>query len=919
MKSPWPLRYTVPCLIFLLGSLLSVLAFMHDRRTAIVGLEGLVNRHVQFIGNQISGIAAHLLGADDLSGLRKQISALGADAILRLALVCDDEAQIIASSRLDYLNVELGATPLARARPYMDHSRTVEPVISEKRDRMLGVFPFLLAPGPGELVSTRHGWLLLEYDLAHPKRQVMIALVRRSLLTTAALALACVCAWIFFHHMLNRRIGRLVQATEKLAAGETAASVRLEGSDEIAQLSRAFDRMAHQISSSTAELRAANARMKQEINERAFIEEALRNSEKRFRSIWENSREAMRLTDHKGTVLAVNQAYCQLMGLQARELVEYPFTVAYRSEESDAILQNYQEAFANRQLESYQHNRVILQNGQPLDVEASYSFIEMQHQRMLLLGIFRDVSERMAVLESLKQAKEFSENVIKTANVIIVGVDAENQITVFNETAEEVSGFKRADVQGRKWSELVRPLNVSCPLDAPESNTFETTFETKLITKAREERIISWRVNPIFKDGAWAGRVCFGLDYTEKKRQEEQRLALERKLLDSQKLESLGVLAGGIAHDFNNLLTAILGNANLAAMRLEDENPARGYLTNIEKTSLRAAELCKQMLAYSGKGRFAMQYLDLNEVVRETLDLLEVSITKKASLRVESRPRLPHAYADATQIRQVMMNLVINASEAIGDRSGMIRVRTGVLTADAAYFENACGNPEAGPGEYVFVEVSDTGSGMSAETQARIFDPFFTTKFTGRGLGLAAVLGIVRGHKGALKILSEPGKGSTFKFLLPVATIVPRPQVNQTTNVGPSWKGSGTILVVDDDPTVRAVTSRLVEACGFEVLQAVDGRHGVEVFSEKRNKIRGVVLDMTMPNLNGQEAFQEMRKIQPGVKVLLMSGFSEYTTTTQLNGFSPAGFLQKPFRPEELNQKLKGMFVEEASGAPTGA
>jgi CheY-like chemotaxis protein len=293
--------------------------------------------------------------------------------------------------------------------------------------------------------------------------------------------------------------------------------------------------------------------------------------------------------------------------------------------------------------------------------------------------------------------------------------------------------------------------------------------------------------------------------------------------------------------------------------------------------------------------------------------LLEVSVTKKASLRVELRPQLPHVYADSTQIRQVMMNLVINASEAIGDHSGMIRVRTGLLHADAAYFEDAAGTGEAGPGEYVFVEVSDTGCGMSPETQARIFDPFFTTKFTGRGLGLAAVLGIVRGHKGALKILSEVGKGSTFKFLLPVATVLPQPQLNRTTNAGGTWRGSGTILVVDDDPTVRAVTSRMVEACGFEVLQAVDGKHGVEVFSENRQQIRAVVLDMTMPNLNGQEAFEAMRKIEPKVKVLLMSGFSEYATSERFNGKSPGLFLQKPFKPEELSSKLKGLFADDAS------
>lgn len=911
MRYPLPLRHSVPLLIFLLGSLLSIVSFLYERTSSGLQVEGLLQRHVQFIGNQISGIASYLLGRDDLPGLRKQIASLGSDPVLRYAVVCDDSGWVIASSNFELAGRPLAETPLAYAAEYLREPRASGPRMSDDRERVTGAFPFFLPPSKGQLVSTRQAWLVLEYDLAHPKRQVMKAIVQRTIFTTAALAAVCIFAWLFFHRVLNRRIARLVRATEKLAAGESSERLSMSGSDEIAQLSRAFDRMAAQISSSTAELRHANARMKQEINERGFVEEALRNSEKRFRSIWESSREAMLLTDQKGVVIAVNHAYCELTGLTSQELIEQPFTASYRKDAAERSLARHQENFVLRKIEPCQQKRVTLHSGKILDLEASYSFIEMDHERTLLLGIFRDVSERVAVLETLKQSKEFSENLIKTANVIIVGVDAENRITVFNETAEEVSGYKLADVQGRRWDELVRPLSVSCPLDHPENDTFDTTFETKLITKKREERVISWRVNPIFENGKWAGRICFGLDCTEKRRQEEQRLALERKLLDSQKLESLGVLAGGIAHDFNNLLTAILGNANLAAMQLDDEQPARSYLANIEKTSLRAAELCKQMLAYSGKGRFAMQYLDVNEVVRETLDLLEVSITKKASLRVECRPQLPHVYADSTQIRQVMMNLVINASEAIGDKSGMIRVRTGVLTADAAYFENSSSCSEAAPGEYAFVEVSDTGCGMSPETQARIFDPFFTTKFTGRGLGLAAVLGIVRGHKGALKILSEVGKGSTFKFLLPVATVLPQPQINRTTNVGVNWKGTGTILVVDDDPTVRAVTSRMVEACGFSVLQAVDGRHGVEVFTEKREQIRAVVLDMTMPNLNGQEAFEAMRKIEPGIKVLLMSGFSEYATSERFNGKSPSSFLQKPFKPEDLSNKLKGLFAAD--------
>jgi len=791
VRFPWPLRYTMPGMILLLGILLSVSSFLYERKVANQQLELLINRHVQFIGNQISGVSAYFLEQGDVNGLQRQVSALGADPVLRLALVCDDHWNVLVSSQYEFSGVRLERTPLQYAQIVVAGLKSSATVLSKDRQSLLGIFPFSLPPSRGELISSRNAFLLLEYDLGHPKRQVMKALIDRCAFSTAALAVACLIAWAFFHRVLNRRIAILVSATEKLASGETSQVERLTGSDELAQLSESFELMAERISSSTRHLRETNDRMKQEINERTFIEEALRNSEKRFRSIWENSLEAMRLTDSKGSVLAVNDAFCKLVEKQAAEILQHSFVACYTSARSQDQISRYQEGFRTRQVERHQHKKVTLHSGRELDLEVSYSFIEMERDRPLLLGIFRDI--------------------------------------------------------------------------------------------------------------------------TEKKKQEEQRLALERKLLDSQKLESLGVLAGGIAHDFNNLLAAILGNTNLAQMHLKPTSPIFNYLKNVEKTSLRAADLCKQMLAYSGKGRFTLHYMDVNEVVRETLELLEVSITKKAGLRVELRHEIPSVYADPAQIRQVVMNLVINASEAIGDTPGVIKIRTGLVNADAAFFKNASMASEMAPGEYVFVEVSDTGCGMSEETQARIFDPFFTTKFTGRGLGLAAVLGIVRGHHGALKISSDLNKGSTFKFLLPAARIIPQSIATTTTNITANWRGEGTILVVDDDPTVRAVTSRMVESCGFEVLQAVDGRHGVEVFSQNQREIRAVVLDMTMPNLNGREAFEEMRRLRPDVKVLLISGFSENFTTEAFEGKAPNGFLQKPFKPEELNGKLHSIFDQEDS------
>jgi len=321
---------------------------------------------------------------------------------------------------------------------------------------------------------------------------------------------------------------------------------------------------------------------------------------------------------------------------------------------------------------------------------------------------------------------------------------------------------------------------------------------------------------------------------------------LERKLLETQKLESLGVLAGGIAHDFNNILTGILGNASLAAVELPAGSPVQERLDQVHQAAMRAADLCKQMLAYSGKGRFVVQKIDLGSLVEETTPLLEISISKKAVLRFDLMRGLPPVEADATQVRQVIMNLVINAYEAIGERSGVIMVSTSLARVDRAYLGGTLLAPELPEGDYVCLEITDTGCGMSPETQMKIFDPFFTTKFTGRGLGLAAVLGIMRGHKGALKVYSELGRGTTFRLLFPRASGVAE-ALALSAPARPAWRGQGRVLVADDEETVRATTGAMLRALGFEPRLVADGQQAVEAFCMAPDDFALVLLDLTMP------------------------------------------------------------------------
>ncbi len=402
-------------------------------------------------------------------------------------------------------------------------------------------------------------------------------------------------------------------------------------------------------------------------------------------------------------------------------------------------------------------------------------------------------------------------------------------------------------------------------------------------------------------------------DITEHKRATEERLSLERQVQHAQKLESLGVLAGGIAHDFNNILMAVLGNADLALAEISPMSPARGNLQAIEKSARRAAELAQQMLAYSGKGKFVIESIDLGELVKEMSHLLKVSISKKVALKYNFADSLPAFDGDVTQIRQIVMNLITNASEAVGEHAGIISLSTGSMECDNGYLNDVnevlrAGLDEPLPeGVYVYLEVADTGIGMDAETIDKIFDPFFTTKFTGRGLGMSAVLGIVHGHKGALKVYSEVGKGTTFKILFPVneSSVSDVAAHKKGDADGKDWRGSGTILIVDDEEAICDVGKAMLEHLNFDVLTALDGREGVKVFREHAGEIVCVLLDLTMPNMNGEQTFRELRRINAHAKVILSSGYNEQDATQHFTGKGLAGFIQKPFTIATLGAKLR--------------
>ncbi len=374
----------------------------------------------------------------------------------------------------------------------------------------------------------------------------------------------------------------------------------------------------------------------------------------------------------------------------------------------------------------------------------------------------------------------------------------------------------------------------------------------------------------------------------------------EAALLHAQKLESLGVLAGGIAHDFNNLLVSVMGNAGLALGEVGAKAPVRRYLEGIETAAERASDLTRQLLAYAGKGRFVVEPIDLSEMVEEMTHLLDVSISKNVLVQFDLARDLPAVEADASQVRQIVMNLVINASDAIGDVDGVVGVRTGVRSAaEVAAGPIPLHGEPLGDGSYAYLQVQDTGCGMDAETQARMFDPFFTTKFAGRGLGLAGVLGIVRSHHGGITVESLPGEGTTFTVYLPAST-VPVPTRAKPAQDSGGEPCSGTILVVDDDPNVVTVAQRILERGGFAVVTARDGVEALEVFAEHADEIAAVVLDMTMPRMSGHETLQHLRQRRRDLPVILTTGYSEQEAMDRFADQGLNGFLQKPYRSAAL-------------------
>jgi PAS domain S-box-containing protein len=524
-------------------------------------------------------------------------------------------------------------------------------------------------------------------------------------------------------------------------------------------------------------------------------------------------------------------------------------------------------------------------------------------------GIVRDITERRrteeAAHEHEKRFREFLENMQFSA----VMLDSSGRVTFCNNHLLNLTGWSPDEVIGRNWFDLFIPRDRR----ADTNDYFEKLVaekavplhhENAIVTRKGEQRLIVWD-NTLLRDhaGAAVGTASIGIDVTEHRKIEEQ-------LRQAQKMEAVGQLAGGIAHDFNNILSAVVGYAHLLKMRMEAGNPLLANVEHILDASERAAALTHSLLAFSRKQAISIKPVDLNEVIRKTQQLLLRVIGEDIDMRTDLATGALVALVDAGQVEQVLMNLATNARDAM-PKGGRLTIRSEQHSIDGAFIE-AHGYGQRGT--YAVITVSDTGTGMDEETRKKIFDPFFTTKETGKGtgLGLAMVYGMVKQHNGFIDVRSEPGKGTAFTIYFPLTA-----RANAETSgasakqAGTLTRGSGTILLAEDDETLRTLSSSVLRECGYTVIEAADGEEAVQRFAERKADIRLVILDVIMPRKNGKQAHDEIRTMQPAIKALFVSGYTPDIVRGKGMLEGGAEILLKPFTPQDLLRKT-GEILSEA-------
>jgi two-component system, cell cycle sensor histidine kinase and response regulator CckA len=654
-----------------------------------------------------------------------------------------------------------------------------------------------------------------------------------------------------------------------------------------------------------------------DITERNQMRDALIESEMRFRQIYEHIEVGLARVSLDFRIEHANRAYCRMLGYSEKELIgRHLWDITH----PDSIEENLhkQQQLAIGAIDHYQmEKQFIHKQGHSISALLVSSLIrDASGKPKYFLGSVVDITDRKRAEASLRESEEkyrmlFHSMLDGFALHEILCDDCGNpcnyRFLEVNPAFERMTGLKAEKLIGKKVLDV---------LPGTEAYWIDAYGKVALTGYAIHFENYSVELDRYYEVTAYCpekGRFAtIFSDITDRRRAEEERMEMERRLLHAQKLESLGVMAGGIAHDFNNLLMAIMGNIELALYDISPESSARISLAESLNAAKRAADLTRQMLAYSGKGAFSFEYIALGEKVAENVSMFKMAISGNVSLNLDLSKDIPLIKADPGQIQQVIMNLIINASEAIGENAGSITLTTKTINCDEKYLAQSYLKEKPAAGYFVCLEVSDTGCGMDEETKKRLFDPFFTTKFTGRGLGMSAVLGIVKSHNGAILIDSEPGRGTTIRVLFPASDAVTETSGSapETVQVNLALRNEGTVMIADDEDSVRELFETMVAHIGYQTLTARNGEDAVKVFREHTDEIVCVILDLTMPGMDGVSAFREMRRIRPDVTVIFSSGYSEHEINRRFKDRDFKAFLQKPFQLKELRHTLESVLKE---------
>ncbi len=650
----------------------------------------------------------------------------------------------------------------------------------------------------------------------------------------------------------------------------------------------------------------------QDITESKLAQQALEQSERSFRQIFERSRAVKLVLDPVERVIVdANDAAVRFYGFPKETLIGLEISSIEVSSQVKQQTRHKQVFKLTGNMFTEEHR---LASGETRFVEVLPSTVETNEGTMLYC-IINDITERQQALEQLKTSEEKHRRLFETMAQGVVYQRADGEIISANPAAERILGLTFDQMRGRTsmhpdWRSIREdgtPLEGS---DHPAMVALRTKQPERGIMGVFNPRKkgVTWiDVNaiPLFEEGEQDPYQVYGAfdDITDRVERERDRLELERRILEAQRTESLSTLAGGIAHDFNNLLVGVLGNAELLKMDFKPTSPEYSALEEISNSADRAAELARQMLAYSGQGRFMVEPVEINEIVQDAVSMVETSLQADTTLKQELASELPPIEADSAQIQQVILNVLLNASEAIGDKPGIITLRTYIqhYDEDTLATNPIASNPD--PGAYITLEIADTGPGIDVHDFSTIFEPFYSTRFTGRGLGLAAVSGIVRSHQGAVLVESKPGEGARFRILFPPQEsekTAPQKAHHQESSASTSTK----ILLVDDEVTVRSVGERMMQRLGREVLLAAGGKEAISVFQENQKDIAYVLLDLSMPMLAGDVVFRKLKQIDPDVPIVITSGYDETHVAEQIKGLDVAGVLRKPFSMDSLREVL---------------